>query len=76
MGSLNVSSTTGDSTPHVCIVGSGISGLRCADLLLQNGFQVTMLEARNRIGGRVSIYATKAEFVDGKIDEALLDMPE
>jgi len=38
---------------HVCIVGAGISGLRCADVLLSHGFQVTILEARQRIGGRV-----------------------
>lgn len=41
--------------PHVGIVGAGISGLRCADTLIRNGFQVTILEARERIGGRVSI---------------------
>lgn len=40
--------------PHVGIVGAGISGLRCADILLQNGAKVTILEARDRIGGRVS----------------------
>ena len=39
--------------PHVCIVGAGISGLRCADVLLSHGFKVTILEARDRIGGRV-----------------------
>ncbi|KAF7312236.1 putative hydantoin utilization protein [Mycena indigotica] len=39
--------------PHVCIVGAGISGLRCAEKLLSSGFQVTILEARNRIGGRI-----------------------
>jgi hypothetical protein len=55
MGSLKISSTTGDDQPHVCVVGAGISGLRCADILLQQGFQVTMLEARNRIGGRVGL---------------------
>jgi hypothetical protein len=37
----------------VGIIGAGISGLRCADLLVQNGFQVTILEGRDRLGGRV-----------------------
>ncbi len=39
--------------PHVCIVGAGVAGLRCADLLSMRGVKVTLLEARNRIGGRV-----------------------
>jgi len=39
---------------HVCIVGAGVSGLRCADVLLSHGFKVTILEARDRIGGRVA----------------------
>lgn len=39
--------------PHVCIVGTGIAGLRCAAVLLEKAVRVTMLEARNRIGGRV-----------------------
>jgi phytoene dehydrogenase-like protein len=41
--------------PHVGIIGAGLSGLRCADILLQNGARVTILEARDRIGGRVGI---------------------
>lgn len=56
MGSRKMSFNPADATPHICIVGAGISGLRCADILLQQGFQVTMLEGRNRIGGRVSLY--------------------
>ncbi|OJD18592.1 hypothetical protein ACJ73_08708 [Blastomyces percursus] len=40
-------------TLHVGIVGAGLAGLRCADILLDNGFRVTILEARDRIGGRV-----------------------
>jgi len=40
--------------PRVCIVGAGMAGLRCADLLIKGGLHVTMLEARDRIGGRVS----------------------
>lgn len=41
------------SKPHVGIVGAGLAGLRCADILLQNGFQVTIIEGRDRIGGRL-----------------------
>ncbi|CAG9997275.1 unnamed protein product [Clonostachys byssicola] len=39
--------------PRVSVIGAGISGLRSAQVLLQKGFQVTVLEARDRIGGRV-----------------------
>lgn len=39
--------------PHVGIIGAGLTGLRCADMLLKYGFQVTIIEGRNRIGGRV-----------------------
>ncbi|KAH6840690.1 hypothetical protein B0I37DRAFT_220980 [Chaetomium sp. MPI-CAGE-AT-0009] len=39
--------------PHIGIVGAGFAGLKCADVLLRNGFRVTILEARNRLGGRV-----------------------
>jgi len=41
------------SPVSVGIVGAGFAGLRCADILLQHGFKVTILEARNRLGGRV-----------------------
>ncbi|MCJ1384955.1 hypothetical protein MMC17_008073 [Xylographa soralifera] len=40
--------------PHVCIIGAGIAGLRCADILTQHNIKVTILEGRDRIGGRVS----------------------
>jgi hypothetical protein len=43
---------TQSAPPKICIVGAGIAGLRCADILLQHGFKVTVLEARGRIGGR------------------------
>ncbi|KAH5644207.1 hypothetical protein HBI51_122060 [Parastagonospora nodorum] len=39
--------------PHVCIVGAGVAGMRCADILLHHGAKVTILEGRNRVGGRL-----------------------
>ncbi len=39
--------------PHICVVGAGMSGLRCAEVLTESGMKVTILEARDRIGGRV-----------------------
>lgn len=49
------STTTMASSPkaHIVVVGAGLSGLRCADVLLQHGFRVTVLEGRDRVGGRV-----------------------
>jgi len=37
----------------VIVVGAGIAGLRAAQKLQQNGWRVLLLEARNRIGGRI-----------------------
>ena len=42
-----------ERVPHICVVGAGISALKCAEVLGQNGIKVTIFEARNRIGGRV-----------------------
>ncbi|KAF2748909.1 FAD/NAD(P)-binding domain-containing protein [Sporormia fimetaria CBS 119925] len=47
---LRRSATT---VPRICVVGAGVAGLRCADILLKRGAQVTILEARDRVGGRV-----------------------
>jgi len=42
--------------PHVGVIGAGLSGLRCADILIQNGARVTIIEARDRVGGRVCTF--------------------
>ncbi|KAL4530257.1 hypothetical protein Ndes2437B_g03764 [Nannochloris sp. 'desiccata'] len=38
---------------HVVVIGAGVSGLKAAADLQRSGAKVTVLEARNRIGGRV-----------------------
>lgn len=41
---------------HIVIVGAGIAGLTSALLLKEAGHRVTILEARNRLGGRIFTY--------------------
>ncbi|KAI1756317.1 FAD/NAD(P)-binding domain-containing protein [Xylaria castorea] len=51
--------------PRICIIGAGFAGLRCADVLLQHGFDVTLIEGRNRLGGRVhQVPLTPGHLVD------------
>ena len=45
----------GDSNSCILVVGAGPAGLECSRALGQRGFTVTLAEARNELGGRVSI---------------------
>ncbi|MBC8172368.1 MAG: FAD-dependent oxidoreductase, partial [Chitinophagales bacterium] len=60
----------------IIIVGAGASGLMCARELSKNGLRVLVLEARNRIGGRIDTIhppgfskpiESGAEFIHGNL---------
>ncbi|XP_026221772.1 L-amino-acid oxidase [Anabas testudineus] len=46
---------------HIAIVGGGIAGLTAAKLLEDAGHKVTIIEASNRIGGRVETFRNRRE---------------
>ncbi|KAF1927671.1 FAD/NAD(P)-binding domain-containing protein [Didymella exigua CBS 183.55] len=51
--------------PNIGIVGAGVAGLRCAEVLLKHGAKVTIFEGRNRVGGR---------FCQGTVGDHLVDL--
>src|SRR4051794_16116942 len=52
--------------PTVLIVGGGLAGLAAASALAPRGFRVTILESRQRLGGRASSFAdtTSGQLID------------
>ncbi len=67
-GALGFSRRPGAAGKRVVVVGAGFSGLACAHELKSAGYDVTVIEARNRIGGRVLSFnaANKNEYIKGR----------
>ena len=59
-------STAGER--RVIVVGAGLAGLTAAFELVEAGFSVTVLEARDRVGGRV--WTIREPFVNGQVADA------
>lgn len=64
--------------PEILIIGAGVAGLTAARELTAAGVRVLVLEARERLGGRVMTHHTPdgpvelgAEFVHGAVEETL-----
>src|SRR5437868_5585017 len=50
--------------PRVIVLGAGFAGLACADELAYAGYDVVVVEARDRLGGRV---LSRTDLVPGKV---------
>lgn len=72
------------SKKSVIVIGAGISGLTTAQLLIDKDFDVTILEARDRIGGRIYTNTTEfgvpldfgASWIHGDINQPLMPLKE
>ncbi len=56
-------SVSGAPKPRVLVIGAGFAGLACAFELVSAGYDVKVLEARKRVGGRV---LTLNQLIPGK----------
>ncbi|MFD3488817.1 protoporphyrinogen oxidase [Streptomyces sp. NPDC058665] len=62
--------------PHVVVIGGGIAGLAAADRLLSAGARVTLLEATDRLGGKLRAGEIEGAPVDLGAESMLARRPE
>ncbi|MHB9858329.1 protoporphyrinogen oxidase [Streptomyces sp. YIM S03343] len=67
---------TGTGTHHVVVVGAGIAGLAAAHRLLERGARVTVLEASERVGGKLLPGELAGARVDLGAESMLAKRPE
>jgi oxygen-dependent protoporphyrinogen oxidase len=60
---------------HVLIVGGGITGLAAAWELQQQGIDYTLLEASDRLGGKIRTERANGFIIDGGSDSFLVQKP-
>lgn len=65
-----------EHTPHVAVVGAGISGLSGAYELVRSGCRVTVLEGSPRIGGKLSSATVAGVAFDDGAESVLVRRPE
>jgi phytoene dehydrogenase-like protein len=52
--------TSAKETGRIGIIGAGPGGLSCAMLLAHKGFNVTVLEKKDDVGGRNALFTFRA----------------
>ncbi|MER6072210.1 protoporphyrinogen oxidase [Streptomyces sp. NPDC001817] len=69
-------SATGSGTGHVVVIGAGVAGLAAAHRLLGRGTRVTVLEASDRVGGKLLPGGIAGVRVDLGAESMLARRPE
>lgn len=59
---------------NVCIIGGGVAGITCAYQLLRKGFNVTIFDKENNLGGIVKNYLPNFRYDNSKIDKFIKNL--
>ncbi|MFF0742172.1 protoporphyrinogen oxidase [Streptomyces sp. NPDC004111] len=73
---MNGTDATDPRPPHVVVIGGGISGLAAAHRLVGSGARVTVLEATDRLGGKLLAGEIAGAPVDFGAESMLARRPE